>query len=575
MNKSIFSNNPLVIAEMANSHEGKLSQAKEITEAAARSGANAIKYQKFTAKELAEPTHELYSLYQKLEMSLTEWNNLISFAQSKKLKVFVDIFGIKSLKDFSKFKIDGYKIHSADVSNPTILNYFSSKNTPILLSVAGSLPNEIDNALRILSKTKKEIVLMHGFQGYPTKINDLNLLRIHSLENKFGLPVGLMDHLSGDSQIASQIPLLGIAMGAQVIEKHITLDRSLKGLDYYSALNPDEFSNMVSSIKMIKKSFGSSKLDLSKNEITYRLQHKKNPISKKSIKKDSILKSNQFNYLRSKQKVSAVMDFDGKILSKNIKKDTILTKNYLKKSTKIAAIIACRVDSSRLFAKPLQLVNRIPIISLLINQLKKSKRIDEIVLAISENPGNEFFINFARENKIKFVTGNDTDVLKRLIQGAEYVNADIIFRTTAENPFIYWEGIDDVIDSHISKKSDFTVVEDVPLGCGFEIINTDAFRKSHTKGTKKHRSELCSLYIFENQNKFKIQKYIPPKLFQRPEIRLTVDNPQDLWVVRIISDNLQSNGKPIKLHKIISFLDSHPEVLKLNSGIPIGKSRIW
>jgi N,N'-diacetyllegionaminate synthase len=575
MKKSIFSNNPLVIAEMANSHEGQLSKAKKITEAAAKAGADAIKYQKFTAKELAEPSHELYSLYEKLEMSLTEWKELISFAKLKKLKVFVDIFGIKSLNDFSMFNIDGYKIHSADVSNPAILHYFSSKNIPILLSVAGSLPNEIDNALRILSKTKKEIVLMHGFQGYPTKINDLNLSRISSLKNKFGFPVGLMDHLSGDSQIALQIPLLGIAMGAQVIEKHITLDRNLKGLDYYSALNPDEFSNMVSFIKMTKKSFGSSKLDLSKNELKYRLQHKKNPISKKLIKKDTILLSSQFNYLRSKQKISAVMDFEGKMLSKNLKKNTILTKNYLKKFPKVAAVIACRVDSSRLFAKPLQLVNGIPIISLLINQIKKSKRIEEIVLAISENPGNEFFVNFAKENNIKFVIGDDTDVLNRLIKGAEYVDANIIFRTTAENPFIFWEGIDDVINSHVNGKYDFTVVEDVPLGSGYEIINVTAFKKSHKNGMKKHRSELCSLYIFENQKKFKIQKYMPAKILQRPEIRLTVDNPQDLWVVRIISDNLQSNGKPIKLKQIISFLDSHHEVLKINSGIAVGKSRIW
>ncbi len=560
---------------MANSHEGNLSIAKKITQAASDSGADGIKFQKFAANELAEPSHEYYSLYRKLEMKTSEWSNLISFAKSKRLKVFVDIFGIKSIKEFSKFKIDGYKIHSADVTNPLILNHFSNETIPVLLSVAGSLPNEIDNALKLLNKTPKEIILMHGFQGYPTKLEDLNLSRIQNLKTKFGLPVGLMDHLSGDSQMALYAPLLGIAMGAQIIEKHLTLDRSLKGLDYYSALNPDEFSSLVSYVKMTKKSFGTSKFDLTKNEIKYRLMHKKNPISKKLIKKGTFLSYNQFNYLRSKQKVSAVMDFEKKILFKNLKKDTILTEDYLKKSSKIAAVIACRVDSSRLFAKPLQLVNGIPIISLLINQLKTSKRIDEIVLAISENPGNEFFVNFAKRNNIKFVTGDDTDVLKRLIKGAEYVNANIIFRITAENPFIYWEGIDDVIDSHISKKSDFTVVEDVPLGCGYEIINLDAFRKSHDKGAKRHRSELCSLYIFENQNKFKIQKYMPPKIFQRPEIRLTVDNPQDLWVVRIISDNLQLNGKPVKIKQIISFLDSHPKVLKINSGIPVGKSRIW
>ena len=278
-------NKIFVIAEMANSHEGKLSLAKKITENAAKAGADAVKFQKFTANELAEPTHEYYSLYKRLEMTNKEWSELINFAKKKSLKVFVDVFGIQSIKSLSKLNIDGYKIHSADLSNPNLLQFLAKTQKAILLSAAGSLPNEIDEAIKILSKTPKEIVIMHGFQGYPTKLSDSNLLRIKTLKAKYDLPIGLMDHISGDSPMSMSIPLIGIGLGATIIEKHLTLDRSKKGLDYYSALNPDEFKKLVTVIRKTTISLGISDLSLSTNETKYRLNHKKNPISKTRIRK--------------------------------------------------------------------------------------------------------------------------------------------------------------------------------------------------------------------------------------------------------------------------------------------------
>ena len=183
---TLFSNDKiLIIAEMANSHEGNLSEALKITEQAALSGAHAIKFQKFYANELAESKHENYDLYKKLEMKNKEWHKLIKFAKEKSLKVFVDIFGLKSAIEISKNKVDGYKIHSSDISNPKILNFFSKIKTPTLLSTAGSTLSETHNAINIISKTPKEIALMHGFQGYPTKNNNLNLLRINSLKYFF------------------------------------------------------------------------------------------------------------------------------------------------------------------------------------------------------------------------------------------------------------------------------------------------------------------------------------------------------------------------------------------------------
>ena len=562
---------------MANSHEGNLEIAKDITKSASKAGADAIKYQKFTALELVNPDHKNFLFYKNLEMKKSEWKQLIKFARNQGLKVIVDVFGKKSALEMLSLNVDGFKIHSTDISNYPLLELLAKKTNSILISTAGSTLNETYEAIKILQKTPKEIILMHGFQGYPTKVNDLNISKLTSLKKKFNLPIGLSDHVSADSSLATIIPLFGIALDASVIEKHITLDRSKKGLDYYSSLNPHEFSKLVKLIRQTKNSMGNPTFELSKNELTYRSNHKKFFVTNQLVKKNAKLNKKMFTLKRIflKNGISS-LDLRKTYATKNIPKGTLLTKSLIeKKQPKITAVIACRIHSSRLFAKQMQLIDDKPILELVIDQLKKSKLIDEIVLGISNRNGNEIFIDFANKHKIKYILGDDKDVLQRLIDGAKLVESDIIFRITPENPFIYWELIDKIIQEHISGKFDFSIPMNVPLGSGFEVINLKALELSHEKGTSRHKSELCSLYIYEHQKQFKINRHMPPKNLQRPEIRLTVDTPQDLFLVRIISKKLGNKNKPVPLQHVITLFDKYPELLNVNSDVPLGVSRIW
>ena len=322
----------VVIAEMANSHEGKIRKALDIVKAAANAKADIIKFQLFTADELLSKDHPEYKHYQKLSMKESEWHKLVKFAKNKKLKVFFDIFGLKSANLASKFNPDGYKIHLSDITNPKILNYFSLTKKPILLSTGGSTELEIQNAIDILNKTQKNITLMHGYQGFPTKINDLNLRRLLELKKKFNLPVGIMDHISGDSDMAQIIPLLTLPLDVSIIEKHITLNRSEKGIDYYSSLEPDEFKNMIKLIKNTVKTFGNQKIIFSNEEMEYRLKHKKKTIAKKFIKKNTKLKIEDFEFKRNSKKIESVsyFDFEKKDVLQNIQKGEILTNKNLK-----------------------------------------------------------------------------------------------------------------------------------------------------------------------------------------------------------------------------------------------------
>jgi spore coat polysaccharide biosynthesis protein SpsF len=246
--------------------------------------------------------------------------------------------------------------------------------------------------------------------------------------------------------------------------------------------------------------------------------------------------------------------------------------NSLKKN-RIAAVLPCRIHSIRLLAKPLQLVENFTILELLIKQLKQSKHIDEIVLAISQSTGNDLFIEFAKKHKIKFVLGNELDVLGRLIKGVKNVNADILFRVTSENPYIYWEGIDNLIQNHLSGNYDLSFYKNLPIGASYELINLKSLEIAHKLGNAKHRSEYSTLYFFENPNKFSINPVLPKKSLQFPKIRLTVDTPEDLIVARIIHTRLGKKTNPIKLEKIIHFLNSNKKVLKLNSKIGLKYTR--
>ena len=128
--------------------------------------------------------------------------------------------------------------------------------------------------------------------------------------NKFDLPIGIMDHISGNSNMAQIIPLLALTLGVSIIEKHITLNRNEKGIDYYSSLEPDEFKNMIKLIKNTLKAIGNQKIEFSNDEIKYRLKHKKKTIAKKSIKKNSRLKINDFEFIfHPMSKESGLLEF--------------------------------------------------------------------------------------------------------------------------------------------------------------------------------------------------------------------------------------------------------------------------
>ena len=134
---------------------------------------------------------------------------------------------------------------------------------------------------------------------------------------------------------------------------------------------------------------------------------------------------------------------------------------------------------------------------------------------------------------------------------------------TSESPFLYFEEVDAYWEKYSSLNLDALFMEPIIDGCGFEIISLHALKASHMNGSAKHRSEMCSLYIREHADSFKVHKVEPPKIFQRYDLRLTVDNPEDLVVCRHIYQALSQHAPRIPLHEIVEFLDRNPDLIRL------------
>lgn len=233
---------------------------------------------------------------------------------------------------------------------------------------------------------------------------------------------------------------------------------------------------------------------------------------------------------------------------------------------RLVAAIACRNQGSRLYGKPIQNLDveqGIRILDNVIGCLKNLGCIDEIVLGISEGIENEVFKAVAEEKGLRYVVGDQKDVLSRLVHCGRLAGASDIFRITSESPFLYFEAVEELWRRHRQEQVDATFLDDIIDGCGFEIISLRALEESHAKGTEKHRSELCTLYIREHPEAFRIVKAQPPADLIRRDLRLTVDNPEDLVVCRAVYRSFRDLAPQIPVVEIVKFLDSNPRLKEL------------
>lgn len=246
---------------------------------------------------------------------------------------------------------------------------------------------------------------------------------------------------------------------------------------------------------------------------------------------------------------------------------------------KLVACLACRSQGTRLYGKPLQnldIEKKVNILEYIIAEIKTYGPVSDIVLGISEGADNIIYKDVAERNGIKYIVGSEEDVLQRLIQCCESAGGTDIFRVTTESPFSVFELVDSAWESHLKNDNDLTALDNLPLGTGFEISKLEAYKRSWDRGEKKHRSELCSLYMREHKHEFKIEIFDLPKELLRPDIRLTIDYPEDLILCRAIYKHFQDKAPLIPVMDIVRYLDDNPSLKKIvEPYIAIGLSNAY
>ena len=250
-----------VIGEIGINHNGDLEVAKKLIDVAALAGAQAVKFQKRTPEISTPPAMRdtirdtpwgqmTYLDYRyKVEFEKDQYLEIAEYAHSKGVEWFASPWDVPSVDFLEDLGVVTHKVASASVTDIELLQALAATGKPIILSTSMSTLEQIDRAVEVLSTDR--LVLMHATSTYPLPAQEANLRMIHTLQQRYGVPVGYSGHEPG-----LQISLAAVAMGACTVERHITLDRTMWGSDQAASLEPHGFMSLVRDIRILEMAFG-------------------------------------------------------------------------------------------------------------------------------------------------------------------------------------------------------------------------------------------------------------------------------------------------------------------------------
>jgi len=241
-----------VIAEIGLNHNGDIDLAKKMIQEAKICGADAAKFQMFNTEELYPRHHDHFEMFESLQFLEEEWREISDFADKKDIIFTASVFDKDSVDFLNELNSPMFKVASGDLTHIPLLDYISKKKKPTVISTGLSNISEVDDAVETFySNDNREICLLHCISNYPSSLDNLNLNVIETLKKAFGVPVGFSDHTLGITA-----PVTAVALGADIIEKHFTLDREIDGPDQKLSLPPDMFEKMVQYIIGIEDGLG-------------------------------------------------------------------------------------------------------------------------------------------------------------------------------------------------------------------------------------------------------------------------------------------------------------------------------
>lgn len=326
-----------VIAEIGVNHNGSIKLAKEMISAAKKAGANAVKFQTFTAealvsqgtpkvnyqKQTTDEAESHFDMIKKLELSHEDHYPIMEYCRSQEIEFISTPYDVDSAIFLDSIGVETFKTASADIVDLLLHQFLAGTGKTVIISTGMASMNEIGEALDFYKAAdNSNVILLHCVSNYPCEFASLNLKVMQSLETEFGFPVGYSDHAQG-----AYPAVAAVAMGAKVVEKHFTLDKNLKGPDHKASSTPEEFKELVDGIRICETSRGSHVKSVQDEEKQMRLVSRKSIFLSKAIMQGSRIKLQDLTLKRPGTGLYARYFplFEGKLAKTDLKADHMLS----------------------------------------------------------------------------------------------------------------------------------------------------------------------------------------------------------------------------------------------------------
>ena len=316
-----------IIAELGQGFEGRPEQARLLLRASAAVGADAAKFQLVYADELATPDYKYYDLFCSLEMPDVVWEELARYAQELNIALYLDVFGPRSIALAEHVGAQALKVHGTDIANVNLLHQIAHTAVPkILLGAGGAFLPEIERAIHLLAD--KEIVILLGFQSYPTPTDANQIARVRMLSDLLStrnpnVTLGVADHASPGDLLRVALAATALGAGARVFEKHLTLGEVMRMEDHEAALNPDRFAEFVTVVHDCARAYGecsgAADFGMSLAEQSYRKMIQRHVVASRDLTKHSRISPGDLVLKRTSAE-QVITDLD-QVYKKRLKRD--------------------------------------------------------------------------------------------------------------------------------------------------------------------------------------------------------------------------------------------------------------
>jgi sialic acid synthase SpsE len=312
--------NTYVIAEGGLNHNGDINIAKKLIDSAKECGANAIKFQTYKTENFVRETNQYFDVFKNAELNFEQFEELKNYSKNIGLTFFSTPFDIESAEFLNQLEIPCFKIASSDLTNLPLITKIAKMQKPMIISSGLSTMNEINDAVNCcLFEGNNQIALLHCVANYPAQPNEVNMNVINTLKKTFGFPIGYSDN--GESSL---VDIVAVSMGANIIEKHFTLDKKMSGPDHSFSIDPNGLKSLISQIHEIDQMKGDGIKIPQFSEIKNRLTIRKSITAKRDLQQGEKIQEGDISIKRPADGIEPkyLTMILGKTINTNIKKDS-------------------------------------------------------------------------------------------------------------------------------------------------------------------------------------------------------------------------------------------------------------